>query len=256
MPVEKVETLVIGAAQPSIFVINMAKDKDRMGAMAQQLVALKLPFERIEAVVGAELTADEKQKHYSDFWFRFLMGRSAIVGEIGCYLSHKKAWRTIQDRKLDWAIVLEDDVSLPEGFGETLQAIEANTREFDMVHLFSKHQPNKFIKRTPHFNIMRFKDFHHSGASYALRPSGIAKLLTLQKIIVPVDIWPWLSVVTGLRCCGILPFPVSLNPKQHTLSTIIEKPVSPYGKRGKMWKIGLRYPLSLLRLTILLVRNL
>jgi glycosyl transferase, family 25 len=244
------------SAQPCIFVINMAKDKDRMLAMSQQLAALNLLFERIEAVVGADLTAEEKRKLYSDFWFRFLMGRSAIAGELGCYLSHKKAWRTIKERKLPWAVVLEDDVLLPAGLGETLKTIEQNTHEFDMVHLFSKHAPNKLIKRTPQFDVMRFKDFHHSGASYALRPSGIEKLLNLDKIIVPVDIWPWLSVVTALRCCAIVPFPVALNPKQHTRSTIIAKPVSPYGKRSMFWKIALRYPLTFVRQAALRLRNL
>jgi hypothetical protein len=104
--------------------------------------------------------------------------------------------------------------------------------------------------------VMKFEDFHHSGASYMLRLPGARKLAKLRKMRVPVDIWPWLAVFTGLRCCGVVPFPVALNPGHHTQSTIVGKTASPYGKRSRAWKIFVRHPLGLFRVAALRLRRL
>jgi glycosyl transferase family 25 len=238
---------------PRIFVINMAKDNDRMQTMSMQLESLNLQFERVDAVVGVNIQQDEKRATYSDFWFRFIIGRPAIDGEIGCYLSHKKIWKIMVERGIDLAIIMEDDTLVLDHFKEMLGQIEESTQNFDMVHLFSKHPPNVLVKSSASFDVMKFRDFHHSGACYALRLSGAEKLLRLKKIIVPVDIWPWLSVFTGLRCCGIIPFPVALNPKHHTQSTILKSTVSSHGKRSRFWKIFIRYPLQIFRVATLRV---
>ena len=39
-------------------------------------------------------------------------------GVIGCYLSHRRFWQMVVDRKMDYAVILEDDVKLVDGFKE------------------------------------------------------------------------------------------------------------------------------------------
>jgi glycosyl transferase, family 25 len=198
---------------PPIFVINMARDVDRMESMQRQLDDLGLPFERIEAVDGRKITAQEKAALYSDFWFWLMHGNTATAGEIGVNLSHRKIYQHMIDEKIDAAIILEDDVALLPVLPLLLPEIEANTTEFDMVQLYSFRQPDIDVRASPSntLRIKKFSNLHASSAAYLLRRSGAAKLLKIKKVRTMSDRWCWLSAMSGLKCCGISPFPVKLH---------------------------------------------
>ena len=100
-------------SQPPIYVINMAKDTARMASMAQQLAAQGLAYERVEAVVGRELDAEQKRDSFSPFWYGLLQGRAVTNAELGCSLSHRKVWQMMIDRAQNWVVIFEDDAEPP-----------------------------------------------------------------------------------------------------------------------------------------------
>ena len=78
--------------------------------------------EIIDAVDGRLLTDKNILKHYSETplyspSYPFKVNK----GEVGCFLSFRKAWQKIVDQKLSAGLIFEDDVSLnPDTFNESL----------------------------------------------------------------------------------------------------------------------------------------
>jgi glycosyl transferase family 25 len=108
-----------------IFVINLEKDAARRASITGQLSALGLPFELVPGVLGSALSAAELALHYDDGKAKWRMARSLLPAEIGCALSHVNVYRMMVARDIPFALVLEDDVSLPGGLGEVLDACAA-----------------------------------------------------------------------------------------------------------------------------------
>ena len=90
----------------ALFVINLARSTQRLANTQTQLARVSLPFERIDAVDGAQLSTLQKYLHYSPQLNKQQYHYPLSNGQIGCYLSHRKAWQKIVDEKLKYAIVL------------------------------------------------------------------------------------------------------------------------------------------------------
>ena len=106
------------------FVINLDKNTKRMAFMAEQLNRLGIEFERIEAVYGKELSAEEKRLAVNRFRWWCARGTMPRDGEIGCALSHIAAYRDFIASGEDCCCVLEDDCTLKDGFKEQLLRVE------------------------------------------------------------------------------------------------------------------------------------
>ena len=106
-----------------ISVINLDRDEARLASVMRELKAqgvLKSAFERQSAVLGSSLS-DEELCANTTFLARWLATR----GMIGCYLSHRNFWKSVQQRDAEWAVVLEDDVQLEDAFcARVSQAVE------------------------------------------------------------------------------------------------------------------------------------
>jgi glycosyl transferase, family 25 len=232
----------------------MAKDTARMASMAQQLSAQGLAFERVEAVVGRELTAEQKRASFSPFWYGLLQGRQITDAELGCSLSHRKIWQMMIDRGQDWAVIFEDDAELLPQFAVQLSTIENETHDFDMVHLYAFREPDILHHGTidSAFKVMRYSGPHGSTAAYAMRLSGAKKLMSIGKVWTAPDKWTWLSAVTGLRCCGISPYPVKLEEQLSVVSTISNVADR---KNNRLWLIAVLPVLRLVRFSIAKLRG-
>jgi glycosyl transferase, family 25 len=239
---------------PPIYVINMARDTARMDSMAKQLSAQGLAFERVEAVVGRELTAEQWRANFSPFWYGLLQGRKITNAELGCSLSHRKIWQMMIDRGQDWAVIFEDDAELRPQFSKQLSAIEHATRDFDMMHLYAFREPDIRHRESNDsaFKVMRYSGPHGSTAAYALRLSGARKLMRIGRVWTAPDKWTWLSAVTGLKCCGIMPYPVKLEEQHSVVSTISG---AAERKNNRLWLIAVLPVLRVIRFSISKVRG-
>lgn len=66
-------------------------------------------FERVSAIDGNRLKHDALTQSYDVEFNRKQNHSELTLGEIGCYISHRKVWQKIVDEHLDFALVLEDD---------------------------------------------------------------------------------------------------------------------------------------------------
>lgn len=108
-----------------LFVINLARRTERMAFMERQFAAVPLDFERIDAVDGGKLSPEDRGRAVNDFRWWCAQGYKARVGEIGCALSHRIALSRIVDEGLPCACIMEDDVTIGEGFCRALKSAES-----------------------------------------------------------------------------------------------------------------------------------
>lgn len=105
-----------------IYIINLKKAVEKRERMQVQLDRLGLTnYEFIEAVYGADLTSEFIQANVDDY-----PACSLTPGEVGCSLSHIAIYNQISEQKLPYAMILEDDIILPDDFPELLVAIKAS----------------------------------------------------------------------------------------------------------------------------------
>ncbi len=88
------------------YLINMDKSTDRLKIMQERLSEIGIDFERISAVDGSILSLEELKVVHSP---NRKYPNALTLGEVGCFLSHKKCWKKFLDSKESWALVLEDD---------------------------------------------------------------------------------------------------------------------------------------------------
>lgn len=123
-----------------VFLINLDKDAERLARCDAQLRRLGVDYERVPAILGRDLSAEEKDGAVNRFLWWCNGGRKVMDGEIGCALSHYVCFKKIMEEGVGFGCVLEDDVILDAGFPDVLKRIEAwiDARQ-PMVVLLSNH---------------------------------------------------------------------------------------------------------------------
>jgi glycosyl transferase family 25 len=119
------------------FLINLDRSPERLAAMASQLEALQMPFTRVAAVDGRQISADDRVDAQR---YRRRHGREVRPGEVGCYLSHLAAMQAFLDTDASHALILEDDATLLPALPDVLA--RATSREavgtWDVLKLESR----------------------------------------------------------------------------------------------------------------------
>ena len=92
------------------YVINLARSTDRRAHITAELQRVGLDFEFISAVDGRTLDLSD-----STLIDPSLVSRCVFpAGTVGCALSHFHVYQKILEDGRDTALVLEDDVILPD----------------------------------------------------------------------------------------------------------------------------------------------
>lgn len=96
------------------FVINLERNPERLTFMKDQLMNAGIPFFREEAVDGKkyDFSSDFDEKKYKSH----NNGNGISLGELGCALSHKHALERMLREGCDYALIMEDDISIPSYF--------------------------------------------------------------------------------------------------------------------------------------------
>jgi GR25 family glycosyltransferase involved in LPS biosynthesis len=95
------------------FIIHLKRAKKRKAYVDEIISKLNIETEIIEAVDGKLLTKNKISQFYSETpLFQPAYPFKINKGEIGCFLSFRKAWQNIVDENLSGGLIFEDDVSL------------------------------------------------------------------------------------------------------------------------------------------------
>ena len=106
------------------YVINLKRSTDRRMNITEQLTKHGIDYEIVEAVDGRELDLTDPQtinaiapSFLAADWFR--------PGHAACAMSHLSVYRKIIDANLPWALILEDDVTIPADLSTMAEAVAA-----------------------------------------------------------------------------------------------------------------------------------
>ncbi|MDY6459038.1 glycosyltransferase family 25 protein [Acinetobacter faecalis] len=102
-----------------VYLINLDSSTERLAQASAELKKHNIEFERISAVDGRKLDV-KTYAGYNSIRSNAYTGRDLIGAEIGCYLSHKKALETFAQSENEFALILEDDLSLVNNFNDVL----------------------------------------------------------------------------------------------------------------------------------------
>lgn len=193
----------------SVVVINMDRDTDRLSFMSSQLARLGLPFRRFPAIVGNDLPSE-----LSSYFDRREEGFLS-AGEIGCYASHLAVYEAIENGSIPGpALVLEDDVALPDDFAELLRELLRMLPEgWDFVRLSSPSKRAYVVSEKLRGDraLVRYSISPGSNGAILVSQAGARKFRKPIERRLPIDqdnrrLWDF-----DLNLYGVVPAPVGGN---------------------------------------------
>lgn len=145
-----------------VFLINLARAKERLDKMDRQFRGLGIAYERLDATDGASITQadralmdNERRKRFTEY--------PLSDNEIGCWLSHRRAMLALLDSGEKMAAVVEDDADLSPDFAAVLRAVAGRKPQFDFIFLHRKFKKNE--KFYPCMTLL--PDLHMGVVGYA-----------------------------------------------------------------------------------------
>lgn len=173
------------------YLINLDKSTQRLDACTKEFAKQNITFERISAVYGADLSSEELALAYNpcapDAHYKVLG-----VGEVGCFLSHRKVWQAIIDAELDFAVVLEDDIHLTGvSFAKMIEAIKQIDRPWYYIKILGVREPSHLLRsqEIDQFMLSTFQKVPARTGAQIVSREGAARLLkTTAPFYRPVDL--------------------------------------------------------------------
>jgi len=229
--------------------INLARDQDRLQAMAAQLDALQLPWVRVDAVYGRDLSPPQLAALYDAEANRRNYHQPLVAGEIGCYASHLAVWQRLLDEGRPMALVLEDDVQLSPALLPVLEALRRLPPRWDMVKLIGRAREPVLQQwpLTADAQLIRHRRVPSLTGAYVLSARGAQRLLSARRPFfrpIDVDLRYWWEA--QLCIYGVQPYPVQHGEASHQ-SSIGTKARPPILQRWRKWTAQWSYSLSNVR---------
>lgn len=227
----------VSAALP-VFLINLDRDADRLAHMEAAAAKAGIAFTRVPAVLG----------HAMPDWVRpYFTGADGSItqrlrpGEVGCYASHLVVARRIVEAGVAHALVLEDDLDLPQDLVPLIAAALARLPEgWDILRLSNPPKAAfRPLARLPGGReLVLYSRVPNNTGALVWSAAGARKFLAAGLRDYPVDEHlrrPWLL---GLETHGIVPAPIRSNIFE--TSTIDDLGHRGLGRESQFEKLGRR----------------
>ncbi|WP_428768072.1 glycosyltransferase family 25 protein [Treponema sp. HNW] len=104
-----------------VFVISLKSASERRSFIQNQLKNLNFDFEFFDAFIGKDYASDPA--YYNEKKALKAEGRKLRAGEVGCALSHNAVYRLIAEKKLPYALILEDDAIISEDLPQVIDKL-------------------------------------------------------------------------------------------------------------------------------------
>jgi len=190
-----------------IIVLSLKRSHERRQSIKNNLNELGLDFEFFDAFQKE----DVPEKFLDEKLTKKLLGRPMVDGEIGCSYSHYKIIKKIAaSKKVDFFLVLEDDVLLSESIHLIIKWLENNFFYNVSLIKLPAHQfiPKQRTKIIVGQEFALFKNTALNVGSYAtfIGVNMAKKLLKKydKKIVIPAD-WLYDKYKDKIQTLGVWP---------------------------------------------------
>jgi glycosyl transferase, family 25 len=220
------------------FIINMPEAVKRRSFISAQLENFpELNPIIFEAINGKNLDSDDINKKYDAEKAKKIFGRTLSLSEIGCTLSHLSVYNTVIDKKLPYALVLEDDVLISSYLSDVLpDCLKAMEEDKPMIFLltpiFSYKNVNKIKigKRYENYAVLGPQHYlypiwsvNYCAAGYIINKAACKVILKDQNPLhSPIDNWEYLSNNKIVDIRALIPYVISFSSEGRN-NSIIDK---------------------------------
>lgn len=203
---------------PPTFVISLKRSSDRRRLMTEQLTAVGLSAEFVDAVDGRTFTRESILADVGPAALEVRPGlhRPLTYGEIGCALSHRECYRRILDGGIAVGCILEDDIDLPATFPSLLTEIALHAGEWDLA-LLAHHSSRRSVfegaeaqwrgrQLGPQHRLARPAEFAMGAMAYLVTNEGARRLLAYSTPVrMPADWITGYAPRAGVRSVVVSP---------------------------------------------------
>lgn len=222
------------------YYINLDRSAGRREWFERQARRLGIAFERVAAVDAAALPEPELTR------LRSMASAPLSAGEIGCFLSHRRIWKTIVERDDEWAFVAEDDVHFSIDAGRFLSDCGWLPSGAELVKAetwLTRLELSRAVCGRPFdHELRRLRSKHLGSAGYFVSRAGALRLLAFTaERCNPVDLVlfsPKLGIIGDTAVLQLSPaicIQDALLP-DHAESTVLASLIQP--KRREGWDAG------------------
>lgn len=217
--------------QVQILVISLERSLDRRRQVEQEMKKISLPWAFLDAVDGSTLATLPVE--YKPNKVKRLQGYALTPNEIGCYLSHKEAWKYCVAKNIP-TLILEDDFVLSSDFEKILNALLSEVTEWDFIRLQGLYKvPFKVVIEQSGLTLAKNQGDAVGATAYLLKPKVAVQLIRHSvDIYEPVDHFLEHYQKHGLEFLAIQPYPVDITRTQSTIVDRSERtPIKGFQKR-------------------------
>jgi len=211
-----------------IIVITLKSAINRQESATKQLNDQPYEWCFLDAVDGRLIEGEIEE--YPRKKVRRLLGFDLSPSELGCFMSHKKAWE-IASRESSPVLILEDDFVLDENFEAAITFALEQSTYWSLLRL----QALEKVSYTEVVKGERFKIVTNHGdplgaTAYLVKPNAAAELLRYSsEIYEPLDHFIEHKNKHSMQLHGLLPYPV-FNSGVET--TIADRPYADRNVKG------------------------
>ena len=201
-------------------VISLAGSDSRQEKVRAELGKTHLEWRFLDAVRGSALV--EVPAEYKPEKVKALLGFELTPNELGCFLSHKKAWQECVDKNIP-TIIFEDDFYFLPHFEEAIHFLSTQCNDWDAIRLQGLSDvPQECILENGQMSLVRNVGDAVGATAYLLKPTAAKKLIAASSdIYEPLDHFLEHYQKHHVEFLAISPYPVDITRVQ---STIADRP--------------------------------
>ena len=218
-------------------VISLLRSTQRREKVRSELSKTNLAWSFIDAVDGSQFQSVPPE--YNPKKVNRLLGFELTPNEIGCFLSHKKAWQTCLESNRP-TLIFEDDFVLLPHFENTLQQLLETFHDWRLVRLQGLAESRcEIVETVGDISIVKNKSDPVGATAYIIKPEAAKILIEHSKdIYEPLDHFLEHESKHGVEMLAAKPYPVDISKAKSTISDRpdVRKPIK--GLRKKIRSVN------------------
>ena len=201
------------------YIINLEKSSVRKQYMQDLLAPYPfLDVEFLKAIDGRILSDEERSVCFDYVRSKKVYGRTLNAGEVGCALSHRKAYEALLKGSEPYALMLEDDIAIQRDLNLLpLEKIDKIMRSL-RPRAFMLSGDYSFYRQRPVIRI-----YSAVGAyAYILNKAAAKRILAINPPCCVADDWMFYKR-KGIRLFAVYPYMIDANLNMELLSSDVKQ---------------------------------